>query len=129
MKRKHYVVAAFVVCLLFIVLIARYAYLALVGDSGNKADAVILDSQRFHSLTQRRGLGHLYYTGTKDEFNYFAERYFLEPTHHYRLSASAYTITNTFPRTSDRSLWIPWQVNLNSGAEGFRGEQVHAIQK
>jgi hypothetical protein len=88
-----------------------------------------VDAQRFSSLTQRRGLGHLYYTGTKDEFHYFAESYFLEPTHLYRLSSSAYTITNTFPKTSDRALWIPWQVSLSSGTEGFRGEQVHAIQR
>ena len=42
MKRKHYVVAAFVVCLLCIVIIARYAYIAVVGDSGKTADAAIL---------------------------------------------------------------------------------------
>src|SRR6187397_2708237 len=88
-----------------------------------------LDAQRFHSLTERRGLGHLYYTGTKGEFHYFVESYLYEPTHHSRLRVSAYTITNTFPKTSDRSLWIPWQVSLSSGTEGFRGEQVHAIQK
>src|SRR5262245_61078712 len=82
-----------------------------------------VDAQRFSSLTQRRGLGHLYYTGTKGEFHYFAESYFLEPTHHYRLPVLAYSITNTFPKTSDRTLWIPWQVSLSSGTEGFRGEQ------
>ena len=88
-----------------------------------------VDAQRFSSLTQRRGLGNLYYTGTKGEFHYFAESYFLKPTHHYRLPASAYVITNTFAKTSDRTLWIPWQVNLSSGTEGFRGEQLHANQK
>lgn len=88
-----------------------------------------VDAQRFSSLTQRRGLGHFYYTGTKGESHYFAESHFFEPTQHYRLPVSAYTITNTFPKTSDRSLWIPWQVSLSSGTEGFRGEQVHAIQR
>ena len=88
-----------------------------------------LKAQRFQSLTARRGLGHLYYTGTKGEFHYFAESYLYEPTHHYRLPVSAYMITNTFPKTSDRALWIPWQVSLGSGTEGFRGEHVHVIQK
>lgn len=83
-----------------------------------------IDMQCFHSLTKRRGLGHLFYTGTKDEYHYFAERYFLESMRHYRLPLSAYTITNTFPKTSDRALWIPWQVNLSSGVEGFRGDQA-----
>ncbi len=88
-----------------------------------------IDAQRFHSLTQRQALGHLYYTGTKGEFHYFAESYFLKPTHRYRLPVSAYTITKTFPKTSDRSAWIPWLVDLGAGTEGFRGEQVHAIQR
>jgi len=86
-----------------------------------------VDAQRFGSLTQRRGLGHLYYTGTKGDFHYFAESYFLEPIHHYKLPVSAYTITNTFPKTGDQTLWIPWQVSLNSGTEGFRGEQVQPL--
>jgi hypothetical protein len=88
-----------------------------------------LDTQRFQSLTQRRGLGHLYYTGTEGGFHYFAESYLGERTRHYRLGTSAYLIANTFARTPDRSRWIPWHVNLNAGTEGFRGEQVHAIPR
>jgi hypothetical protein len=101
----------------------RIAMLLLLLSATGCATRTV-DAERFHSLTQRRGLGHLYYTGTNGEFHYLAERYFLEPTHHYRVPVSAYTITNTFPKTSDRSLWIPWLVDLASGTEGFRGEQV-----
>ncbi len=88
-----------------------------------------LDAERFHSFTQRRVLGHFYYIGTKGEFHYFSESYFLKPTRHYRLPLSAYTITKTFPKTSDRSLWIPWLVILNSGTEGFLEEPIHVVER
>ena len=90
-----------------------------------------LDSRGFHALTQRRGKGHLYYTGTEERFHYFATSYFLEPTRHFRLPVSDYSITNLFARTSDRSRWVPWMVDLSPspGAEGFRGEQIHVIQE
>jgi len=81
-----------------------------------------LDAQRFHQLTEKRGLGHLYYCGTKDGHHYLAESYFLKPTKRYRLSAYNFPIFNPFPTTSDRSEWVPWLVDLSDGVHGLRGE-------
>jgi hypothetical protein len=42
MKRKHYVAAVLVVCSLCAVIIARYAFRAVIGDSGKTADVAVL---------------------------------------------------------------------------------------
>lgn len=85
-----------------------------------------LDAEQFRSLPNR--LGHLYYTGTEGEYHYFRGNVFLGADRRYRLPRSAYLITGTFPRTSDRTSWIPWERSL-SGTEGFRGEPSRSIEK
>lgn len=80
------------------------------------------------TLTQRHGLGHVYYIGTKDGFHYFASKFFLERTRYYRLPESQYSFQNPFPKTSDESKWIPFMVNFNQNTQGFRGEPKEPLQ-
>jgi len=81
-----------------------------------------VDAGRFHQLAQKQGLGHLYYCGTKEGYHYFAESYFLKPTKRYRLPASDHPILHPFPKTSDRSAWIPWLVDWQNKTHGLRSE-------
>ena len=80
------------------------------------------------TLTDRRGLGHVYYIGTKDGFHYFASTYFLERTKYYRLPESGYSFQHPFLKTSDESKWIPFMVNLNQNTQGFRDELKLPLQ-
>ncbi|MCD6048807.1 MAG: hypothetical protein K0Q55_210 [Verrucomicrobia bacterium] len=81
-----------------------------------------VDAQRFHQLTEKQGMGHLFYCGTKEGHHYFAEKYFLKPTKRYRTPAYNHPIFNTFPKTSDGSAWVPWLVDLSDSVHGLRGE-------
>jgi hypothetical protein len=74
-------------------------------------------------LTQRRGLGHVYYTGSKQGFDYFAEKFFLERTRYYRIPQHESLISKRFPKTNERSKWEPYLFNLGNGTEGFRHEE------
>ncbi len=65
-----------------------------------------LDAEKFEKLPHK--LSRLYYTGTEGGFHYFKGSVFLGADRRYRVPASALIITNTFPRTSDRTQWIPW---------------------
>lgn len=85
-----------------------------------------LDAEAFARLP--RQLSRLYYVGTEGEYHYFRGNVFLGADRRYRLPRSACSISGEFPRTSDRSLWIPWE-RSPSGAEGFRGEPSHGLER
>jgi hypothetical protein len=80
------------------------------------------------TLTQRHGLGHVYYIGTNAGFHYFASNYLYERTKYYRLPEAEYSFQNPFPKTSDKSQWIPFLYNLNDNTQGFRGEPKESLQ-
>jgi hypothetical protein len=88
-----------------------------------------IDRPAFDRYTGCRALGGFYYTGSDSQYHFFATKYFLEPTHRYRMLRTEYPITNTFPRTRHRDLWVVWGVDLNSGTEGFTGEKVHLLSE
>jgi hypothetical protein len=80
------------------------------------------------ALTQRHGMGHLYYIGTEDGFHYFARKYFTERTKYYRLAVGNYSFSKPFPKTADESKWVPYQFDLNANTKGFRGELQQSLQ-
>ena len=88
-----------------------------------------IDRSHFDALTSRHGLGHVYHTGSKGEFHYLAAKYLWEPTKFYCMPVLAINLTNTFPKTCERERWIPWQVNLAAGTEGFPGEYIQELRK
>ncbi len=79
-------------------------------------------------LTQRQGMGHLYYIGTEGDFHYFATKYFTERVKFYKLPAAKYSFQNSFPKTEDQSRWVPYLFDLDANTKGFRGEPQETIQ-
>jgi len=80
-------------------------------------------------LTERRGMGTLYYIGSEDGFHFFATKYFLEPTKYYRLPESEYHFRNKFPKTKDTTKWIPYTYSLKTYERGFHGEPLEPIPR
>ena len=79
-------------------------------------------------LEQREGLGHFYYIGSKNGYDYFATKYFLEPTKSYRFRATDQVIQHTFPMTKEKSKWVPYVIDLGRNTKGFRGEPEQLYQ-
>jgi hypothetical protein len=71
------------------------------------------------SVARSVGLGHLYYTGSDEAFHYFVKSSFMSFDSHYRTPQDAYSIKNIFPRSNDKTKWIPYLIDGSKKTEGF----------
>lgn len=79
----------------------------------------ISSKEEFHTLSHSAGLGHFYYIGSENNFHYFAKDSFLSFTTYYKYPKDQYSTENPFPRTEDKSKWIPYLIDGNEKTEGF----------
>jgi hypothetical protein len=102
--------------------------LGLLYVSGCAIPKPLASKRELDKLTQRHGLGHLYYIGTEAGFHHFATKYLGEATKFYTLPGAEYSLQNTFPKTNDKSRWVPYLFNWNRNSKGFRGEPLEVLQ-
>jgi hypothetical protein len=104
------------------------ALLLVLFITGCAAPKTVKSRADFDRLTQRHGMGHFYYIGSEGDFHYFASSYLAERTKFYRYPKANYALNKTFPKTREKSQWIPYLFDLNANARGFRGEPQQPIK-